>query len=123
MKLIWSIALALGILIQPTSLRADFYYAGVGVISCGKIAQDYQRNPTEIEKVMMTWAQGFMSGANAAYGKEQYRDLAAMTLEAQEQSLRSYCDEHPMAEFYKAAADLYFKLPLRRYTPSTSTSH
>ena len=115
MKLICSIALALAILIQPT--RADFYYAGVGAISCAKIAQDYQQNPTEIGKVMMTWAQGFMSGANAALGKDQYRDLAAMTLEAQEASLRSYCDEHPMAEFYKAAMDLYFKLPLKKYTP------
>ena len=45
-----------------------------------KIAQDYQQNPTEIGKVMMTWAQGFMSGANAALGKDQYRDLAAMTI-------------------------------------------
>ena len=62
MKLICSIALALAILIQPT--RADLYYAGVGAISCAKIAQDYQQNPTEIGKVMMTWAQGFMSGAN-----------------------------------------------------------
>jgi hypothetical protein len=118
MKLICSIALALAILIQPT--RADFYYAGVGAISCAKIAQDYQQNPTEIGKVMMTWAQGFMSGANAALGKDQYRDLAAMTIEAQEAGLRSYCDEHPIAEFWKAAMDLYFKFPLKKYTPRTS---
>jgi len=118
MKLICSIALGLAILIQPT--RADFYYAGVGAISCAKIAQDYQQNPTEIGKVMMTWAQGFMSGANAALGKDQYRDLAAITIEAQEASLRSYCDEHPMAEFWKAAMGLYFKFPLKKYTPRTS---
>jgi len=88
MKLICSVALAPAILIQPT--RADFYYAGVGAISCAKIAQDYQQNPTEIGKVMMTWAQGFMSGANinqwASNG--QYRDLQAMTTEAQSRSLR-----------------------------------
>jgi len=84
MKLICSIALALAILIQPT--RADFYYAVVGAISCVKIAQDYQQNPTEIGKVMMTWAQGFMSGANAALGKEpqrqQYSYLQAPHLQA-----------------------------------------
>jgi hypothetical protein len=43
-----------------------------------------------------------------------------MTLEAQEQSLRNYCDEHPMAEFVKAVLDLYGKLPLKKYTPPAS---
>ena len=73
MKLICSIALALAILIQPT--RADFYYAGVGAISCAKIAQDYQQNPTEIGKVMMTWA--LMSGANAATQPRSNKATAA----------------------------------------------
>jgi hypothetical protein len=118
MKLICSIAFVLVMLIQPTSSRADFAYAGLGATSCGKIAQDYQQNPTHIETAMMTWAQGFMSGANAGLLQNgRYRDLAAMTIEAQEASLRSYCDEHPMAEFVKAAADLYFKLPLKKFTP------
>jgi len=53
-------------------------------------AEDYRKNPTEIETVMMYWAQGFMSGANinqwASNG--QYRDLQAMTTEAQSRSLR-----------------------------------
>jgi hypothetical protein len=116
MKLIFSIALLLWILIQPTSSRADFAYVGVGATSCGRIAQDYQR---EIEKVMMTWAQGFMSGANMVSKDGQYRDLAAMNIEAQEQSLKTYCDEHPMAQFIDAAMDLYFKLPFKKY-PSPS---
>jgi hypothetical protein len=125
MKLICSIALAVGILIQATGSRADYAYAGLGATSCGKIAQDYQRNPTEIEAVMMHWAQGFMSGANMSETQHdaQYRDLQAMTIEAQEESLRNYCDEHPMAEFIKAAIDLYLKLPMKKYTPPASTSH
>jgi hypothetical protein len=122
MKLIWSIALAL--LIQPTSSKADYgAYAGVGATSCGKIAQEYQRNPTTMEGLMMTWAQGFMSGENLSPGSTQYRDLQAMTIEAQEQSLRRYCDEHPMAEFIKGVMDLYLKLPLKKHPPPTSTSH
>jgi hypothetical protein len=120
MKLICSIALAFGILIQPTSSRADYAYAGLGATACGKLAQDYRQNPTLIETGMMTWAQGFMSGANASLTNGQYRDLQAMTIEAQEARLRSYCDEHPMAEFVKAAIDLYFKLPLKKYTPPAS---
>jgi len=119
MKLICSIALALAMLIQPTSSKADYGYAGVGEISCAKISQDYQRTPTQIETVMMTWAQGFMSGMNRGPQKgaqnSQYRDMAAMTIEAQQASLRKYCDEHPTAEFWKAVLDLYFKLPLKKY--------
>jgi hypothetical protein len=122
MKMICSIALALGIVVQPASSRADFAYSGVGAISCGKIAQGYQRNPTQTEGIMMSWAQGFMSGMNANLPPGQYRDLQAMTLEEQERGLRGYCDEHPMAEFVKAAIDLYGKLPMKKYTPPASTS-
>jgi hypothetical protein len=120
MKLIWSIALALAVLIQPT--KAEYAYTGVGAISCGKLSQDYQRNPTQTEGLMMTWAQGLMSGANASEIKHSghYRDLLAMTIEAQQESLRNYCDEHPMAEFVKAAIDLWNKLPWTKSTASTS---
>jgi len=122
MKLICSIALAVGILIQPTISKADFAYMGVGATSCGKLAQDYQRNPGQTEGAMMTWAEGFMSGATMGFTPGQYRDLQAMTAEAQEESLRNYCDEHPMAEFIKAAIDLYLKLPMKKYTPPASSS-
>jgi len=116
------IALALGLLIQPT--RADYFVAGIGATACGKIAQDYRQYPTHIGTAMMTWAQGFMSGANiASLQNGQYRDLQAMTVEAQEQSLRNYCDQHPMAELAEAVIVLYKKLPMKKYTPPASTSH
>jgi hypothetical protein len=122
MKLICSIALALGLLIQPTSSRPDVVISGTGSVSCGKTAEDYRKLPADVEIWMMHWAQGFMSGANLNQwtSNGQYRDLQAMTLEAQEQSLRNYCDEHPMAEFVKAVLDLYGKLPLKKYTPPAS---
>jgi hypothetical protein len=107
-------------LIQPTGSRADFGIVGVGAISCGKLAQDYQRNPTQTDNMMMTWAQGFMSAMNVSLTNGQYRDLAAMTLEAQEEDLRRYCDEHPMGVFIKGVMDLYFKLPMKKYTAPTS---
>jgi len=119
MKLICSTALALAILIQPTSSKADYAYAGMGATACGKIAQEYRQNPTGIEGLMMTWAQGFMSGENLSISAKStgYRDLQAMTIEAQTQSLRNYCDEHPLAEFVDAVIDLYVKLPLKNYPP------
>ena len=116
------ISLALALLIQPT--RADYFVAGIGATACGKIAQDYRQYPTHIGTAMMTWAQGFMSGANiCSLEHGQYRDLQAMTVEAQEQSLRNYCDQHPMAELAEAVIVLYGKLPLKKHTPPASTSH
>jgi hypothetical protein len=122
MKLICSIGLVVGILAQPTSLKADWMMSGVGVVSCGKIAEDYRKDATYTHTFTMNWAQGYMSGANAvaigSYGK--YRDLQAMTVDEQQQSLRDYCDKHPVATFSKAVIDLYNKLPAKSYTPSTS---
>jgi hypothetical protein len=66
----------------------------------------------------MSWAQGYMSGANMSLTPGQYRDLAAMSLDAQKQSLWAYCDAHPLAEFIKAAMDLYLKLPLKKMRAS-----
>jgi hypothetical protein len=97
MRLICSITHALGTLIPPTSSRAEYAYAGVGTTSCGKLIQDYKQNPTQVEGAMMNWAQGFMSGANISLPPSQYRDLQAMTIEAQVQSLRKLlrrtCDD------------------------------
>ena len=41
--------------------------------------------------------------------------MQAGSIEAQKQSLLANCDAHPLAEFYKAATDLYFKLPLKKW--------
>jgi hypothetical protein len=123
MKLICGIALALGILIQPTSSKADYIaILGVGSVTCSEIAERYRQLPSDAEIWMIYWAQGFMSGENTSQlaSDGQYRDLGAMTFKAQETSIRNYCDEHPMAEFFKAVLDLYGKLPLEKYTPPTS---
>jgi hypothetical protein len=123
MKLI--IALALAMLIQPTSSRADAVISGLGSVSCSEIAEGHRKLPDDTNLWIMFWAQGFMSGENIRQWNSsgQYRDLQAMTNEAQERSIRNYCDEHPMADLIKAVLDLYGKLPLKKYTPSASTSH
>ena len=45
------------------NLKGGYRYGG-SRISFMWQAEDYRKNPTEIETVMMYWAQGFMSGAN-----------------------------------------------------------
>jgi hypothetical protein len=109
-----AIVLAFGILLSPSSSwGAEYGVMGIGAMSCGKIADEYRQNPTAWETGMLTWAQGFMSGANVSLSGE-YRDMGALSLDAQKQFLLSYCDQHPMAQFMKAAIELYFKLPLKK---------
>jgi len=125
MKLIWSIALALGILVQPTISKAEWVISGIGSIPCGEIAEEYREKPEHIGNLMIYWAQGFMSGVNASESASHdhlYRDLQTMTVEAQLHSLTEYCVEYPTANFSKAVIDLYRKLPLKKYTPQASTS-
>jgi hypothetical protein len=111
MKLICSIALVVAMLIQPT--KAD-HIVGLGAGSCGEIAEQFRSEPTETQHWMIMWAQGFMSGLNVYLEeKGQYRDLQSMKVEAQEQSLREYCDQHPMASFAKAVIDLFNQMPLK----------
>jgi len=111
------------ILIQPTTslMAEEMIFRGVGAISCGELAENYRRDPSNVENMMLVWAQGFMSGANINQTPPgEYRDMAAMTLDDQTALLREYCDKHPFAKFINAAMDLYFKLPLKKISPSTS---
>lgn len=112
MKLATSIVFAFGVLLQPNIATADAPYMGVGAVSCGKLVSDYRENQTAVEGALIAWAQGFISGANSVT-KAEYRDMAAMTVDVQKQFLLGYCDAHPAANFIDAAADLYFKLPLK----------
>jgi hypothetical protein len=100
-------------------------YLRIGSILCGEIAEEYREKPEHIGNLMIYWAQGFMSGVNAAKALAAItciEDLQTMTVEAQLHSLTEYCDEYPMANFSKAVIDLYRKLPLKKYTPPASTS-
>jgi hypothetical protein len=76
---------------------------------------DYRKNPSEMENFYMTWAQGFMSGMNVI-SLPQYRDLAAMSLDEQKSALRTYCDQHPLADYGIAVMYLYMKLPQKRHS-------
>ena len=115
MKLLCSVALALAMLIQPTSSRAeDVLYAGLGALTCGQISEMYRQNPSVVEAVMMSWSQGFMSGVNVSIAKNVgHRDLGGIMVDVQKTSLRNYCNDHPLAEFWEAVMDLYNKFPVK----------
>lgn len=117
------LGIAAGIFILPKSSKADYATLGYGAVTCGKISSDYRNtDPDIIEATTMAWATGFMSGMNmeALLTKKLYRDLEAMTIAAQKQSIFSYCDNHPLAQFMSAVLDLYKQFPLKKFSPPPS---
>lgn len=86
--------------------------AGAGWVPCAEFAQRYQQSPQVTEEYFYAWAQGYMSGVNQAslFGRKNVRGLR---IEQQKQHIRSYCDEHPLANVVAAVHDLYEKLPNR----------
>jgi hypothetical protein len=110
----WLILLG-GLLIQTSNSMADSALMGRGTLSCGRFAEASRQNPAEAENSYFRWAQGFMSGHNVG-GRPPgtYRDLDAMSRDAQKQYLRKYCEQHPQAEYVKGVMDLYLKFPLKK---------
>ena len=86
--------------------------AGAGWVPCAEFEQRYQQSPQATENYFYAWAQGYMSGVNQAslLGKKNIRGWRT---EQQKQHIRSYCDEHPLANVVVAVQDLYEKLPDR----------
>jgi hypothetical protein len=86
---------------------------GVGAMTCGEFAKTYSKDPGLTEELAYAWAQGFMTATNVAVvttGGKQFRDLAGDT-KMQRAYIRSYCDEHPLADFMTAVVELYGTLP------------
>jgi hypothetical protein len=100
--------------ILATPIRAEMI-VGAGVTSCGELAWIYREIPdkaADVELNVLTWAQGFISGFAAAREHDDavMRNLHSMSVDGQTQWLRSYCNNHPLAQYGDAASALYFKL-------------
>jgi hypothetical protein len=101
-------------LIQSTIAIADpIGVAGVGAYSCAEIAKFFSQNPDQTSAMMLSWAQGYMSGLNVAGGASgrEVRDLAGMNTKDEESVIRNYCDQYPMSDLATAVMDLYKTLP------------
>jgi len=81
---------------------------GIGVSTCAQFADLYRLDSSSAEDYYFSWAQGFLSGWNAAQlaAKEPTWDLASLDIKAQEAYLRSYCDQHPLGNFLDAIMNL-----------------
>lgn len=90
---------------------------GIGVSTCSEFSKEYSIESKNAELMYFSWAQGYMSGMNAAsvVVEHAYMDLSG-EITTQELYLREYCHNHPLAYFADAVADLYARL-----TPKSST--
>jgi|SRR5580692_1442945 hypothetical protein len=87
---------------------------GAGTFSCAEFAKQYQKSPEHIDTTFFYWAQGYMSGMNVILValKKPIHDLNAEPINAQQQTIRAFCNERPLATFLEAVQNLYEKLPL-----------
>jgi hypothetical protein len=71
----------------------------------------YALDPENAEGFFFSWAQGFMSGLNAAslQSQGQSRDLSSMPPEEQERFIRDYCNDHPLASYVTVVVQLYHR--------------
>ena len=110
----WSRAVLAVLLIQPTIANADpIGVTGAGALSCAEIAKFFRQNPDQTSAMILSWAQGYMSGLNVAGGASgrDVRDLAGMKTKDEEREIRNYCDQHPMSDLATAVMQLYISLP------------
>jgi hypothetical protein len=82
---------------------ADTNSQGIGNRTCGEFASDYRVSPS-IEKLYFAWASGFISGINAAYllVSVTAKNTSSVSLDDQQQAIRKYCNDHPLAPYYAA---------------------
>ena len=85
--------------------------AGAGWVSCGEYAARYQQSPKSTEDYFYAWAQGYMSGVNQA--SLIRKNLRGWRIEKQKDTIRAYCEKHPLAAYGEAVQSVFNSLPNR----------
>ena len=83
---------------------------GVGATPCGSFNKIYAADPKWANDNFMSWAQGFMSGANAEHPRGRVI-LNSVSSEEVWARLSAYCAEHPKNAFEDGVRVLYRSLP------------
>ncbi|HLY58826.1 MAG TPA: hypothetical protein VKS60_24905 [Stellaceae bacterium] len=88
---------------------------GAGMATCAEYAKQYAAEPL-IDLHYFSWAQGYIAATNVQFGSRDkwMLDLSSIPVEAQQTSIRSYCDKHPLAQYYSAVTELISKFKTTR---------
>jgi len=108
LALLTSAALALPAHAEP------YISMGPGTVSCAKFLQDYKQNPELLGNMAFSWAQGYMSGANALMVGALHTgwyELNGRPDKDQEAFLLNYCDQHPLEHYQDGVHALMLTLP------------
>ena len=113
-------ALVLATIVSPTS-AGDGVGRGIGNGSCAIYAKRYAENSKIADFIFFTWAQGYMTAANAELARSgHYHDLGG-SIDDQEAYVHDYCNTYPLASYSEAVIDLYASLPLKDLTTGGGT--
>lgn|ERR1700749_81121 len=90
---------------------------GVGMSPCSGFNEILGRDPKWAEDNYMSWAQGFMAGANAERGNNKQPSVIVNARSPHEQweFLISYCKDNPSKPVAEAVMILYLHFPTREH--------
>jgi hypothetical protein len=115
-----AVALACALVTSPNLAQAEqaknLVGMGIGAMTCTQFANFYKTNAEEAETAFFHWAQGFMSGFNAAQvaNKQATVNLAAMEQKEQKAFLRRYCDQHPLGDYVEGVLQLWLDMQFQQ---------
>ena len=103
------IALATFFALSPAQAEPKFPIAGNGAISCGQYLRPPKISKEASDTMMVTWIQGYLSGANAQRYIESNKE---MKLQPDPESIIAfvdkYCRENPLKNVFDASLSLDF---------------
>lgn len=111
---------ALAALLSLTAVPAGAIpLEGAGTAKCSDFLKFYQTGSSSDVLVFLSWAQGYMSGLNAADMRSggHGRDLSSISTEDEQQFLHDYCQEHPTDDVASASINLYKQMHAPRTAP------
>ena len=89
---------------------------GAGATKCAQVTAEMDN---QIQNIAYSWAEGFMVAVNLCTGAsiQKYRNLAALSRDAQERFIRNFCLRHPNEDYQNAVWALLNTLPIMAHTP------
>lgn len=92
-------------------------WQGPGTVSCEEFGKAYHRS-AENETLFFSWALGFMSGLNTDLLPKRSTDLNGLSMAAQKEAIKTYCNDHPRAAYFEAVFNLFNRMRHDQGLPS-----